>query len=97
MSKRIQPADKAMTKAKKNSLARKQRVAKELRELCSQKIDEMVQDGVVSILVPMNEEMEKWGLAIIKTELEGLGYQLILEEDEESDTPDLYISIEHLK
>jgi len=95
-TKQLSAAD-AIEKAKKNSLARKQRVAKELRELCFDKIDEMVRDGVVSVYVPMNEEMQYWGLAIVQKELEDLGYKIILEEDENSETPDLQISIEHLK
>ena len=94
--KQLSAAD-AMTQAKKNSLARKARVSKALRDLCFEKIDEMVRDGVVSVYVPWNEEMQQWGLAIVQKELEDLGYKVILEEDEKSETPDLQISIEHLK
>lgn len=87
----------AMAKAKKNSLARKQRVAKEVRQICFDKIDEMVGNGVVSVIVPLNEEHMYWGFPLVKPELEALGYQVNVTEDENSDTPDVEISIEHLK
>jgi hypothetical protein len=95
-AKKLSAAD-AIVIAKKNSLARKQKVARGLRQLCFEKIGEMVANGVVSVYVPMNEEQHFWGLAIIQKELEDLGYKVILHEDEESETPDLELSIEHLK
>ncbi len=95
-SKKLSAAN-AIVIAKKNSLARKQKVARGLRQLCFDKIAEMVANGVVSIYVPMNEEQHFWGLAIVQKELEDLGYKVILHEDEDSETPDLELSIEHLK
>lgn len=93
-------ATKAMEVAKKNSLKRKQRTAKILYARCLEKIADMVEDGVVSVVVPMTEEEQYWGLAGAQAELEAGGFKVILEkqnEDDEDETPDLIVSIEHLK
>lgn len=96
-TKKLIPATEAISRAKKNSLARKKRTANALMALCAQKIDEMIENGVVSVYVPMNEEQQYWGLPLVQEALEAAGYKVILEEDEQSETPDLIISIEHLK
>lgn len=93
-------AAKAMEAAKKNSLKRKQRTAKLLYARALEKIEEMVEQGVVSVIVPMTEEEQYWGLAGAQAELEAGGFKVILEkqnEDDEDETPDLVVSIEHLK
>lgn len=93
-------ATKAMEVAKKNSLKRKQRTEKILYARCLEKIADMVEDGVVSVVVPMTEEEQYWGLAGAQAELEAGGFKVILEkqnEDDEDETPDLIVSIEHLK
>jgi hypothetical protein len=95
--KKVIKASEAITKAKKNSLARKKRVANGLMQMCAEKINEMIENGAVRIYVPMNEEQHYWGLPLVEPALVEAGYQVILEEDEKSDTPDLIISIEHLK
>lgn len=96
-TKKLIQATDAISRAKKNSLARKKRVANTLMSVCAQKIDEMIENGVVSVLVPMNEEQHYWGLPLVQPALEAAGYKVIVEEDENSETPDLTISIEHLK
>ena len=90
-------AEQAIAKAKKNALTRKQKTAKLLLASCFDKINQMVEEGVVSIFVPMNEEQVMWGLPSVKEELEKLGYVINTHVDENSDTPDIEISIEHLK
>ena len=93
-------ASKAMEVAKKNSLKRKQRTAKILYARALEKIAEMVEEGVVSVIVPMTAEEQYWGLAGAQAELEAGGFKVILEkqnDDDEHETPDLVVSIEHLK
>lgn len=91
-------AAKAIEQAKKNSLKRKDRVAKEFREICAERIQEMIKQGIVFIQIPMTEEHKLWGLPLVQAELEAAGYKVEFEEDEKNeDVPDMYVSIEHLK
>lgn len=93
-------ASKAIEAAKKNSLKRKQNTAKLLYARCLEKIAEMVENGVVRVVVPMTQEEQYWGLDGAKQELESGGFKVLLEkqnEEDEDETPDLVISIEHLK
>lgn len=91
-------ATKAIKQAKKNAIARKKQMAAEVRAICADKINMMVSEGVVSNLVPLNEEQYIWGyVPTVKQELEAAGYKVIETEDEETGVPDIEISIEHLK
>lgn len=90
-------AAQAIEQAKKNSLARKKRTANEVRKLCFEKINEMIENGVVACWPLLSEEHMQWGFEPVKKELEDLGYKVNIVEDENSDTPDVEISIEHLK
>lgn len=91
-------AEEAMAKAKKNSLARKARVAKALKFKALDKISEMIEEGVVSCEVFLTEEEHMWGSVIVAKELEEAGYKVSFTEAKDEDTnPDMEISIEHLK
>lgn len=93
-------ANEAMAQAKKNSIKRKQNTSKILFADCLDKISEMVDSGVTSVYVMMNEDQYRWGFDLAKKQLEELGYEVILEkenEDDEDEIPDLRISIEHLR
>jgi len=94
--KAISAAD-AIAKAKTNAVARKNLAARELRHAAFEAIHKMIDDGVVSCEVIMQEEWH-WGLEIVKKELEDLGYKVQnIECEKETGIEDLEISIEHLK
>lgn len=92
---KILKASDAMEKAKKNAVKRRETLSKSFRASVQEKIEQMTEDGLVDVFIPMSNDEYTWALPVVKPELEELGYIVIVHEDE--DIPDLQISIEHLK
>jgi hypothetical protein len=100
MSKKVVSAEKAMAKAKKNSLARKARTKKELLARAKEKIEEMIAAGVVSTTLWLSEDEYDWASREVSIELQRLGYEILfsqVDEKDEDEIPDMEISIAHLK
>jgi hypothetical protein len=99
MAKLIQ-AKVAIEKAKKNALKRKAAVKANILAQAQMTIEKMVEDGVVRAYVAIAEDDFMWGAELAKADLIAAGYEVTFEkqnEEDEDETPDMVISIEHLK
>ena len=97
---KLTQAKVAIEKAKKNALKRKAAVKANILAQAQMSIEKMIEDGVVRCYVAIAEDDFIWGAELAKADLIAAGYEVTFEKQnkkDEDETPDMVISIEHLK